>query len=313
MSEGTKAARRFLVLGRVGDNSLHKTWIADTSCERTWDLQLNAYGKDEERVQDGDLETVIDRGTKWDSIARHFRARPELLDNYDYIMLPDDDILIGAGDINRLFDIVTRHNLTMAQPSMSLASYISWPILLNVPQFELRYTNFLESMACCIKTSYLKRLLPMFEQHFTGWGTDLIWTMMMDDPAYKAAIVDAVVMTHTRPLYSGPIYDTFAKDKVDPRREVVELTGSFDNMPGMMLVYGGILANGKKIDAASTLRRNGLSLVAQSTRSKLPFNTLRMGVAMIARSFTKATYRPQKLHLRPESKLATLLDQQPVT
>jgi hypothetical protein len=300
--------RDFLVLGRVGDNSLHKRWIADKSCMRSWDLQLSAYGTDEARVQDGDLDTVLDRGTKWDSIVRHFRAHPELLDHYEYIMLPDDDILIGASDINRLFEIAKKHNLTMAQPSMSLSSYISWPILLHVPKFELRYTNFLESMACCIKTSYFKELLPMFEKHFTGWGTDLIWTMMMDQPAFKAAIVDAVVMTHTRPLYSGPIYDTFAKSHVDPRSEIAELTGSFDNMPGEMLVYGGILATGKTIGAAATLRRNGLWLISVATQSKLAFNTLRMGIAMIIRSFTRAAYRPQKLHLLPGSKLAAIFN-----
>ena len=40
----TQTSKRFLVIGRVGGKSLHKAWIEDTTCERTWDLQLNAYG-----------------------------------------------------------------------------------------------------------------------------------------------------------------------------------------------------------------------------------------------------------------------------
>jgi len=93
--------RRFLVLGRVGDKSLHKTWIADKSCERTWDLQLNAYGKDNAPFQDGDLPTIFDYGTKFDSLVRHFKADPGLLDRYDYILIPDDDVIMEARDINR--------------------------------------------------------------------------------------------------------------------------------------------------------------------------------------------------------------------
>jgi hypothetical protein len=96
-----ETSRSFLVIGRVGDNSLHKNWIADVSCDRNWDLQLNADGTDEARVQDGDLPTVIDRGTKWDSIVRHLKRHPELLDRYAYIMIPDDDLLMQTRDINR--------------------------------------------------------------------------------------------------------------------------------------------------------------------------------------------------------------------
>ncbi|PXW98823.1 uncharacterized protein DUF707 [Sphaerotilus hippei] len=289
-----QSSRRFLVLGRVGDKSLHKSWIEDQSCDRNWDLQLNAYGKDESRIQDGDLPPVIDRGTKWDSIARHFNAQPELLDRYEYVMLPDDDLLMTARDINRLFDIVVENGLTMAQPALSIESYISWPVLLRSSQFKLRYVNFVESMACCIKSSYLKKLLPMFEQHYTGWGTDMIWTMLMEDPSYQAAVIDDVVMTHTRPLYSGPLYSSY-QEGVDPRNELATLTASFENMPGAMLVYGGVLANGRKVGGFEAQLRNGLQLFGMVRKSKLPLNTARMGVAMLIRMFTKAGYRPEQL------------------
>ena len=72
--------RKFLVIGRVGDKSLHKQWLEPASTERNWDLLLNSYGKDQTRVQDGDLPTVVDPGTKWDSIARDLLANPELLE-----------------------------------------------------------------------------------------------------------------------------------------------------------------------------------------------------------------------------------------
>lgn len=297
---------RFLVLARVGDSSLHRSWIADTSVRRNWDLQLNSYGKEIDRFQDGDLPTVFDYGTKWDSIARHFKAHPDLLDRYDYIMLPDDDLLLEPFGINRLFEIAEQYDLTMAQPAMSIESYMSYAIVLRMPRFRLRYSTFLESMACCIKSSYLRTLLPMFERHYTGWGTDLVWTLLMEDPAFRAAIVDEVPMTHTRPLYSGPMYSTYAKQKIDPRAEIEKMTGCFENMPPGMQVYGGYLADGTRVGPFRTRMLNALGLIRVARRSKLPKVSARMALALVLRAFTRAGYLPEQLRAVPGSEMADL-------
>ncbi|MFT3691044.1 DUF707 domain-containing protein [Paenirhodobacter sp.] len=286
--------RRFLVLGRCGDKSLHREWIADRSCPRNWDLQINSYAKDQSTCQDGDLPTVFDYGTKWDSIARHLRARPELLDRYDYVMLPDDDVRIGAGDINRLFEIAVEHDLTIAQPAMTADSYLSYPILLRMPWFKLRYSTFLESMACCIKSSYLRRLLPMFERHFTGWGTDLVWAILMPDPAFRAAIVDAVPMTHTRPLYTGPLYDSYATG-VDPRAEIRNVTGAFENMPPGMQVYGGYLTNGRRVGPVAARVLNAAGMFSVGLRSRAPVAAARAGLGLGLRAIARIGYLPEQL------------------
>jgi hypothetical protein len=298
-SMSLKSQRRFIVIGRVGDNSLHDRWIAGGSGERTWDLQLNAYGHDLSRIQNGDLPPVVDRGTKWDSIFRHFSSNPQLLDQYEFIMLPDDDVIMNVDDINRIFEIVVEHDLVMAQPSLSLNSYISYPILLQSSHFKLRYTNFVESMACCIKSSYLRQILPMFERHYTGWGTDLVWGLLMRDPAFRVAVIDEVSMTHTRPLYTGSLYSTFAERNTDPRQEVGTILSYFENAPKAMLVYGGVLRGGRNVGAAETRLRNGLSLLTSATRSRLPIATARAGSAMLLRIVSYLGYRPEQL--RPVS------------
>ncbi|MDI7862354.1 DUF707 domain-containing protein [Rhizobiaceae bacterium n13] len=298
-------SRRFLVLARVGDKSLHKSWLTDAPVSRTWDLQLNAYGKNESLFRDGDLPTVFDNGTKWDSIARHFRAHPDLFDRYDYIMLPDDDLLMKAADINRLFEIAVEHDLTMAQPALTLESYLSYPILLRMPGFRLRYSTFLEAMACCIKSSYLRSLLPLFERH-SSWGTDLVWGLLMENPAFRAAIVDEVPMTHTRPLYTGPLYDTLAERRVDPRDEVRVFTASFENLPPGMQIYGGYLANGRRVGPFEVRIRNAIGLLNIAGRSKLRFNSYRMGFALLMRAFTRLRYRPEQLRAVAGSAMAEL-------
>lgn len=287
--------KRFLVVGRVGDKSLHKSWIADTTCERNWDLQLSSYGFDQSLVQDGDLPPVFDKGMKWDRIARHFMDAPELLDRYDYIMLPDDDLVMEARDINRLFEIMVEHDLTLGQPALSLDSYFAYPVLLRSPQFRLRYSSYLECMSCCFKSSYLKLLLPIFEKHYTGWGFDLIWTMMMKDPAFRSAIIDEVPMTHTRPLHSGPLYGMFADKGMDPHKEIEVLTGSFTNFPNAMIVYGGVLKSGRRVGDAMTRLISGLHLLFVAFRSKHPYAVARVGAVTLLRIFTKMGWRPRQL------------------
>ncbi|BCK75405.1 fucolectin tachylectin-4 pentraxin-1 [Acetobacter aceti NRIC 0242] len=298
--------RRFLVLARVGEDSLHREWIADDTTPRNWDLQLNVYAKDHSLSFDGDLPTVFDYGTKWDSIARHFKANPELLDRYDYIMLPDDDLRMKSADISRLFDIAVEHDLTMAQPAMTHDSYVSHEIVLRVPGFRLRYSNFLESMSCCIKSSYLRTLLPMFERHFTGWGTDLIWTMLMEDPAFRAAIVDEVPMVHVRPLYSGPIYVSFTKDGIDPRQEVRLLTSCFDNYSRFKHVYGGWLTNGRRVGDFETRIRNAIALLRIAPRMQHPRRTVFKSFWLVVWAFTKAGYRPEQLRAIAGTEMALL-------
>jgi hypothetical protein len=290
-----KSQRRFLVVGRVGDKSLHQEWIRGGRNERTWDLQLNAYGHDLSKIQNGDLPPIVDRGTKWDSIFRYFSSNPELLSQYEYIMLPDDDVLMAPDDFNRVFEIVVEHDLILAQPSLSLDSYISYPILLQSRQFKLRYTNFIESMACCIKSSYLRQILPMFERHFTGWGTDLVWALLMRDPTFRVAVIDEVSMKHTRPLYTGSLYSVFAERKIDPRLEIKSIFSYFENAPKAMLIYGGILRNGRVVGEAEARLRNGLSLLAVTPFSELPLATARMGAAMLLRIVSYYGYRPEQL------------------
>ncbi|NHO53724.1 hypothetical protein GOB87_07065 [Acetobacter estunensis] len=111
-------------------------------------------------------------------------------------------------------------------------------------------------------------------------------------------------MTHTRPLYSGPIYNTFAKDKIDPHEEVRELMSAFENHPGSMEVYGGYLRNGRRVSAFETRMRNAIGLFAIAGNSKLPWNTFRMGCAMLVRAFTKMRYRPEQLRPLSGTKMA---------
>jgi hypothetical protein len=278
--------RRNLIFARVGDHSLHKNFLAEPGRERNWDLQLSAFGNDVERVRDdGDLPLSIDRGTKWDSVLRYFTANPNLLEKYDYVMFPDDDLLFESSmSLDRFFDVCHEFNLFIAQPACTAENY-SLSFQVHCPMFRLRFTTFVECMAPCVKSSYLKStILPLYKKWITGWGTDLIWALLMPDPAFKAAIIDEIPMTHTRPHLTGLIYKDFKHLNADPQREVQEVMASYRNRLPIPLVYAAVLKNGQRVGGSVARIINGLHHL-RSAR-------VRTALGMLVRSLTLANYRP---------------------
>lgn len=286
--------KEFLVFARVGDKALYKQWYRPGQA-RNWDLQLSSYAKDESPFTDADLPLSVDHGTKWDSVLRYFHERPELLDQYHYVMFPDDDLLFRDGDIDRMFEICAQYRLAIAQPALDLESYLSHPIVLQCPQMRLRYVTFVEAMCPCIETAYLKTIMPLFEKRRTGWGADLIWALLMPDPVYRAAVIDEVPMTHTRPLYSSNLYKDMKQKGHDPRSEIKEVFADYRNPPEGMFVYGGIRMDGRRLRGTTTRLRNGLNLLRIAAHTRRPYPSFRAGSAMLVRSFTRPGYRPIQL------------------
>ncbi len=290
---------RNLVFARVGGQSLHRAWLAEVATDRNWHLQLSSYDAELTGLTDGDFPLSIDTGTKWDSIGRYFTDNNDLLDRYDYVMFPDDDLLFGSGMISKIFDISAMANLDIAQPALLPESYFSYPIVLQCPRFRLRYTNYVEPMCPVIRTSYLKMLLPLLASWRTGWGQDDIWTLLMPEPAYRAAVIDAAPILHTRPLYTGDIYRAFAKRGWDPHADLAEIRRKYSGLPNAKLVYGGILRSGNATRHIGANLLNGLHLLRVAWRLKSSQReTVRGGLGMLIRMATRLGYRPVQVKLK---------------
>jgi hypothetical protein len=192
-----KPDRRFLVMVRAGDRSLHRRWLMGG--KRTWDLIVSWYGN-EPYVPVADERVIPRKGWKLDILADHFVAEPELLKGYDYVWLPDDDLDIDADGINLLFEVSERYGLEVSQPGLTADSYFSFIHTLRSQSFLLRYTDFVESMAPCFSSAALERALPYFAQVPSGWGLGQIWPRLEEDNYKRAAIIDLVHVRHTRPV-----------------------------------------------------------------------------------------------------------------
>jgi hypothetical protein len=195
--------RRNLVVVRAGPDSLHAAWLLGCSdTERNWDLCVCSYGSE---VPHGAAEYKLHRdGSKFEGLAALLGGESFWL-AYDYVWLPDDDLMTGWQDINRLFELCRLYGLALAQPSLAQGSFLNHPIMQQSNGLLLRFTSFVEIMAPVFSKAALSRVAATFALNPSGYGLDHLWPAILDVPPTAIAVIDAVSVLHTRPI--GASYD----------------------------------------------------------------------------------------------------------
>jgi len=136
---------RNLVIGCVGDESLHRSWI-DERERKEFALLLVYYGDEKDRWREDADRYLVKKGSKWHLVSHAADRFDQLLSCYDNIWIPDDDILADTATINRMFRLFVDHRLELAQPSLDRASFMSHEITRQRRMLTLRFTNFVEVM-----------------------------------------------------------------------------------------------------------------------------------------------------------------------
>jgi len=191
--------RQNLVIVRGGRNSLHPRWLEGDG-PRNWDLLLCPY---EEGPPESDFPVPAPiPGQKWLGLSRMLNAS-DVWRRYEYIWLPDDDLLADAAEISRFFDLCRRFNSTMAQPALTEDSPFSIILTMRNHAFFARTTTYVEIMAPCFRRDVLERVLPSFAEDATGWGWGLsyVWAKAVDYQGIH--VFDAAPVRHTRPVGSA--------------------------------------------------------------------------------------------------------------
>jgi len=218
-------------------------WI-DYQKQRSWDLLLSYYQRPlhlDDRAEMATLGGVAKFPALWETN----RAHNNFLLRYEAALFLDDDIEIRFEDVDALFSVARDFQLALAQPSLSLESFSSWPVTLRCPSFRLRFTNFVEIMAPLFSREALGQCLETFPQSISGWGLDLVWPAILGHPREAIAVIDEIAVTHTRPVdpAQGRFYRYLRQLGVDPYRELEELTRRYgvpaDHKPQQ---YGAILS-----------------------------------------------------------------------
>lgn len=185
--------RRFLIVLRCGRNSVHQRWGHSETAN--WDLILCPY----QEIEQPHPECPVIPGDKWPGL-HDFLSRNASWRDYDYIWLPDDDILTDEATINRFFELCEEVDAQLAAPGLSEDSYYSYPMTMANKAFAWRRTTYVEVMVPCFRRSFLETALPSFTftRFGTGWGLDFLWCFML---GYQDIfILDETPVFHTRPV-----------------------------------------------------------------------------------------------------------------
>lgn len=196
-----------LIISPVGDNSLHNNWIGNNI---NFDLILLYYGDNESVAQSYTHHTpyvYMAKGEKYHLLKSFISNNLDFISKYDYTWLPDDDVDISPEDINKLFNMAREYQLSISQPAME--GHVSHEITKPVKDSILRYTNFVEVLAPLFDKETLLKVYDTFNLNYSSWGYDYLWPHLLHYPQDKIAIIDDIIMTHTRPV--GQNYSRFPR------------------------------------------------------------------------------------------------------
>lgn len=192
-------ARNNLVIVRAGDASLHPQWLV--AKDRTWDLVLIYAGSFPGRYVDQYDHLHLHAGSKWTATADFLVTHPGFVEQYEYVWLPDEDLLTTGRNIDNFFELCKTLRLNVAQPAYTPYSHYIWEITLQRPTLTARITNFIEISAPCFKVETFDVFGPTFGENTSGHGYEFLWSHLADRNGHlRRGIVDRTPVYRTRPI-----------------------------------------------------------------------------------------------------------------
>lgn len=122
----------------------------------------------------------------------------EDLDEYDYVLVCDDDILLPHRFLDRFLPIQEELGFALAQPARTPNSYIDHPIVTQVPDTLARRTRFVEiGPVVCVARAAFDLIFPHDEGNEMGWGFEGVWTHRLEERGLGLGIVDSLPVDHS--------------------------------------------------------------------------------------------------------------------
>lgn len=190
--------RKHLVIPRVGRQSLHPHWLKGDGA-RSWDLHLCPYEPLPPEALAGCTSSEIVAGPKWAGLRELLGAWNGWRE-YEYIWLPDDDVLTTSTNIDRFFSIASTLKWDLCAPALHEDSYYAHYSTMRNRHCSARRMGFVEIMVPCFSRAALERLLPTLALSTTGWGwgLDSVWPKLLGYE--RMGVIDDTPVLHTRPV-----------------------------------------------------------------------------------------------------------------
>ena len=181
---------RTLVFTSAGDRAALPLWLDGNP---DFDLWVSYYGDEVDRYRDVATYWRARKGGKFPNLHAAWSESPEIFGRYDAVLVMDDDVVIDAAGISRLFELRRRFSLTVLQPAFLDWGKVSHPVTRFRRGRTLRYSHFVEMTCPLFERAALEAFLASYDGQLCGWGTDH-WFMevLRRRGGVRAAIVDEI-------------------------------------------------------------------------------------------------------------------------
>jgi len=185
---------RNLVFTCAGDHSKVQHWLRGP---RDFDLWVVYCGAKTIHPHEEDARFYARScGTKYQNLYWAYLLYARVIERYEAVIVLDDDILIEAGGLTRLFEIRQAHDLCVVQPAFQHGKADSGAK--RAAPTQLRYTNIIDMTCPLFRRDILDVFMSDFDPNLSGYGEDW-WFLHLLGPDLLAriAIADEVSCTHS--------------------------------------------------------------------------------------------------------------------
>lgn len=124
--------------------------------------------------------------------------KQEYLENYDFVIICDDDVILPEGFIDTYLSYVNLFDFSLAQPARTHNSFIDHHFVEKFDGLIARRTRFVEiGPVISIRKDAFNIILPFDEESYMGWGYDFVWPCLIENAGLKMGIIDAVAVEHS--------------------------------------------------------------------------------------------------------------------
>ena len=133
--------------------------------------------------------------------------------DYDSVMMFDDDILPVGCSIADIFALFAQTDCRIAQPALTDDSFYGHMIHVRNENFVWRRTNCVELMCPIMNQAALREYLPIFDDTVSGFGIDDYWSFHEWLNGSGVAVLDRTPVSHTRAVGGGMAYQGLSQDE----------------------------------------------------------------------------------------------------
>jgi hypothetical protein len=211
---------RNLVFTSAGERSNLRSWLTG---RRDFDLWVVYYGDRPEMFRELADFHLNRKGSKFQNLHYCYQQWPAVLARYEAVMVMDDDIVIDASGISRLFEVRRELDLWALQPAFRLCGKVSWDITAIHSTAKLRYTNFIEMACPLVRRDKLDAFMGVYDPELVGYGADW-WFLhtLGPDLARHVAVVDEVPCINPYDRVKGGVREIDRLQSHEKRKEVWE-------------------------------------------------------------------------------------------